>query len=264
MTGRGPADVRIFLRLFAMQLNSQLRYRSDFLFGSVGLLLDSVTRFIALMLMLTAVGSLGDWTAAEVAMLQGFVMASSLPAPLFDAFWSLPGALRSGDFVQFMLRPFSPLLHFSSSVLSLNNGLVPVAGVLLFLTSSNAAGIEWNLRSVLAIASGWVGATLIYTALLIASGSVAFWSYSLDALQTQTTVRSLAPFPISLFTRPLQFLFKFVIPLAFLAWVPVEAVRGERVDLTLPIAGVFIGVVACRIAAAIFYAGARHNVLTAT
>ncbi len=257
-------DLAIFVRLCGVQVNSQLRYRSDFVVGAFGKLLESSTRFVGLLLLLNAVQDLDGWTPAEIALMQGFVMVGAGSSMFLNVFWDLWVDLRWGDFTQFMVRPLSPLLTYTAHGFDISGVFAPVSGCVLIAVASRAAGVPWTARNFVVLFVGVASTVLVTSGLQLIAGSTAFWSWSMAGMRIEGSIRTIAPFPLSVFQPPLEFVLKYVVPVGFVAFVPVDALVTDGVGVTAPLMGVLIGAALCAVGATMFSFGARHHVATAS
>lgn len=259
-----PSDLVTFVRLCGVQVNSQLRYRSDFVVGAFGKLLESSTRFFGLLLLLNAVQDLDGWTPAEIAIMQGFVMVGAGSSMFLNVFWDLWVDLRWGDFTQFMVRPFSPLLTYSAHGFDISGVFAPISGVVLIAVASRIADVPWTAWNFIVLLVGIASTVLVTSGLQLIAGSTSFWSWSMAGMRIEGSVRTIAPFPLSVFSPPLEFALKYVVPVGFVAFVPVDALVTDGVGISGPVVGVLIGALLCAVGATMFAFGARHHVATAS
>ena len=106
-------------------------------------------------------------------------------------------------------------------------------GALLTLCAGAPAGVSWNPGAVLAaLLFGLCGLT-IYYALRFAIASCAFWIVQVEEVhELVETVTETSRYPVTFFPPPLQAFLTYVIPVAYLATFPAQALLG-RADLRL-------------------------------
>ena len=111
---------------------------------------------------------------------------------------------------------------------------------------------------------GLASAVLVTAGLQLVAGSTAFWTWSMAGMRIEGSVRTVAPFPLSVFQPPLEFALKYVVPVGFVAFVPVDALVTDGVGIAGPLIGVLIGGILCAAGTTIFGIGARNHIATAS
>jgi ABC-type uncharacterized transport system permease subunit len=163
-----------------------------------------------------------------------------------------------------MVRPLSPLLTYTAHGFDISGVFGPITGGALIAVASRAAGVPWTPWNLLMLLVGIASTLLVTAGLQLIAGSTAFWTWSMAGMRIEGSVRTIAPFPLSAFSPPLEFVLKYVVPVGFVAFVPVDALVTEGVGISGPLLGVLIGATLCAAGATIFSIGARHHVATAS
>lgn len=246
-----PATVvlaaRVWRRFLVLAGARLLEYRVGFLLS----LLDSTAQ-LGLLVVTTLVyyrfaAEVAGWSRADALVLLGVYW-------VFDGLWSfqlaenlagLSRLIRRGELDFVLLRPLpAPFLVACWRGVDLRQGVKVLQGVLLIVYAGQAAGVVWGALGVLgACAFGLCGLTLLY-ALRFAIATGTFWVMQTDDLyELFYSFFEAARFPVTYFQEPVRSLLTYVIPVAFAATFPAQALLG-RADYRLLPAGLLLSVVA--------------------
>lgn len=134
----------------------------------------------------------------------------------------LPTYLREGTLDAFLLRPLPVLAQLVTSDLALRRiGRVTVSvvimGVVLPLND-----IDWAADTVLLMVVAVVAGTVIFAALFVCAAALQFWLVEGAEFANAFTYGGgyASQFPASIFTLPMRVFFAFVVPSAFVAYLP--------------------------------------------
>jgi ABC-2 type transport system permease protein len=232
-----PGDLAAYRTLLASRVRAQLTYRTSFLADLASNVGIGVSEFATIYVVFSQAGSLGGldvWEASLVFALANvtFAVADLLVGHLDD----LPTHVRTGTLDAFLLRPLPVLAQLATSDVSLRRIGRVVVGVVVLAIAWPHAGVELDLRAVALLAVAVVGGTGIFSAVFVVAGSLQFW-----LLDGREAVNSLtyggataAQYPSSLYSAPLRWLFCYLVPTAFVSYLPVLALLGETGPPGLP------------------------------
>ncbi|MGA2973855.1 MAG: ABC-2 family transporter protein [Spirochaetia bacterium] len=216
--------LRLFFKLFALNLKAQMEYRVDFIvsifqitllqLGSLGLVWVVLDRFHAL----------GGWTFGEVAFLVGLRLLSHGLLILFfpDIRGGANEHIVSGEFDKFLLKPVNPLFLLAANSVLLNGFTDFSSGVAIVVISSLTLGLHWTVVKILALIAVILGALLIEMAVYLAASAASFWILKLEALIDIAFQfhEQYILYPLNIYGKPIQILLTFVIPFAFVNFYP--------------------------------------------
>lgn len=224
------AALRLYLCYVALSLRGQLQYRGSVIMAGVGNLLTTGVEFVAVWALFDRFGQLRGWTLAEAALLYGMVsVAFALAEIIGHGFKAFDQLVKSGDFDRLLVRPRGTAFQ----VLAQQCELARLGRLLQGLVV-----LGWSLASLDLLrpspALALVGATVVggactFMGLFVLQATLAFWtveSLELFAIVTYGGVES-AQYPLSIYTEGFRRFFTWVVPLAFLSWVPAVAVLGR-------------------------------------
>lgn len=231
------AVLGVWRRLVGARIRADWQYRTSFF-----LFLASQTVIACLDLAVVAaifhrVDSLGGWSGMEVALLFGlsgvaFGLADLLISQVEDA----SRHIKAGTFDLFLLRPIPTLLHLSASEFALRRIgriLQPLAVLAVALV---LAPIDWSVETVALVPVTVVCGTLVFGSVWVVTSSISFWTVeSQEVANAFTYGGGLATtYPIDILGTWLRRIVTFLVPLAFVAYVPAARMLGREEPLGLP------------------------------
>lgn len=213
-------------------LRRLMQYRVDFFLGSAGFAVSVLTRTLFIYLVFQQVALIDGWSFHEVLFLFGFsLIPRGLDHMFTDQLWELGRKLvQRGEFFKYLIRPVNPLFHLVSERFFYPDGLGEMLAGLAILAYA-AAHLPLSIGPVemaMAVALVLCGA-LIYTAIKLVFGALAFWTVSsLPAMNAAYQVSSFVKYPLDIFHPAAQQLLLWVLPFGFTAYVPtLYLLRGD-------------------------------------
>lgn len=253
------------LALIGASVRGQMQYRLNFLFEVGFGFIFQTMGFVFIWIVLGQFQAIAGWTLGEVALLYGMRLTShGLWTASFSQLFAFDRTVRDGDFDRMLIRPMPMMvqLMFSSFRITVL-GEIFVGLLLLGVTLSQVA-IEWTVPKAGFLVAALIGGALLDGAFQLGPAAITF--RTLDSLSIRIFFDNIfnrfAGYPTSIFDRSVQALLLWVIPVAFVAWVP-ATVLLDRTD-ELPFAGwlawfsPLLGVLAIALAAWVFVRESRH------
>lgn len=215
---------RIILR---SRIRAQLQYRTSFvtdILGTVGVGLTELAEVWVIFHNVDVLGGL-DFTAALLV----FALSNicfSLADMVVGHLDQLPTYIRVGTIDAFYVRPLPLLAQFMSSEISLRRiGRLTVAVVVLAVALARAE-IAWDTATVVLLILSIVSGTAIFSALFTAAGGLQFFIVDGAEFTNAFTYGGsyAAQQPQRVFSDPLRIFWTFVVPTAFVAYLPAVAI----------------------------------------
>jgi ABC-2 type transport system permease protein len=238
---------RVWRRFASLSVSRLLEYRLNVLLSTLEQVAQLALLAVVYLVLYQYAPEIGGWSRAEALLLLGVAWT-------FDGLWSflfarslngLSGLVRRGELDFVLLRPLAPQV-LVACWRGTNPGELGRAlqGALLTLYAGVQAGVSWNPGAVLAALLFGLCGLAIYYALRFAIASCAFWIVQVEEVhELVETVAETSRYPVSFFPPPLQALLTYVIPVAYLATFPAQALLG-RADLRLLPVGVVLALMA--------------------
>jgi ABC-2 type transport system permease protein len=256
-----------YAALIRSRIAAQTSYRTSFALDVLAQVLLVIVEFGEVYVVFHQVDSLGGFRFEEVALLYGLAIAgfglADLVAGHVDG---LPTYVRAGTFDAFLLRPLSALGQLLTSEFSLRRlGRVAMGLVVLGIAVS-VADIDWTPARVALLVTTPIAAAVIFSAVFVAASVIGFWVVEGMEFANAFTYGGnyLSQFPFTVYGTVVRRFFTFVVPAAFIAYLPALALLGRDDPMGLPAwlswCGVPVAALSCLAALRLWRVGLRHYV----
>lgn len=256
--------LRAYLLIAGMWIRAGMTYRTSFVVTVFGNLLLSGLDFVGILLMFSQVDSLGGWTLPEVAFLYGLsVTAFGITDLLLGSSEVLGTRIRDGSFDTLLVRPVPVLAQVAADQFPLRRFGRVIQGSLVLGWALFAVDVDWTAPKALLVPVMLVSGAVIFGAIFVAGAAFQFLAQ--DAAQVQNAFTyggtTLLQYPPTLFGKDLVRGVTFVLPLAFVNWLPASYVLGRPYPLDLPTWVTYLSplaaAVCCALAGVLWRAGLR-------
>ncbi|SBT91180.1 ABC-2 type transport system permease protein [Streptomyces sp. DI166] len=229
--------LRAYRLIAGMWIRSTTAYRTSFALTVVGNLLITVLDFVGILLMFSQVDTLGGWTLPEVALLYGLVAtAFGLADLLLGSMDALGARIRDGSFDTLLVRPVPVLAQVGADRFALRRLGRITQGTLVLCWALLTVEVSWTAAKVLLVPVAVVSGAVIFGAVFV--GGAAFQIVAQDAAEVQNAFTyggsTLLQYPPTVFGTELVRGVTYMLPLAFVNWVPAAYVLGRPYPLGLP------------------------------
>jgi len=202
---------RIYRKLASQYVKSRMSFRADFLISLAGMLAVNLSGFLSLLVLFKTIPSLGGWDYDEMLFLYGFFGLATAPvAILFDKFWSLWSDIMRGNFINCYFKPLNTMFYYLSDTVDLKSLGSLALSVIIFVYAIPHLSVSWTALKVACLVLMYAGAAFSFIGIRTVVSSTAFW------------MEQFVRYPLSIFGKPFQIVFVFVIPYAFVAYMPVN------------------------------------------
>lgn len=214
---------RLYKVFVAQFFKSIVQSKADFFIGLAGFFLTQITGIAFLYLVFEQIPTLADWSLEQLIFIYGFAQIPRGIDHLFtDNIWLLAwNFIVNGKFDQYMLRPMNLFLQVIFEKLQPDAlGELLVGTILIIASLGNGVVIMDFTHIVMFIISIFAGA-LIYTSIKLLFASFAFWiKVSGAVLYTAYQLADFAKYPSEIYAPGVRFIITWVIPFAFVAYIP--------------------------------------------
>ncbi len=211
-------------KIFLVQyIKSLMQSKVDFFIGLFAFLFTQISGIVFLQLIFSHIPSLNGWSLHELIFIYGFAQLPRAIDHLFtDYLWIFASSgVRMGLFDKYLLRPINHLFQIVAERFQPDAFGELIVGIVLVSYASVKLDIQITpLKIVLFIISVLAGA-VIYTSIKLFFTSLAFWiKDSQGILQVAYEPGNFAKYPITIYSKPIQFILCFVLPYGFAAFFP--------------------------------------------
>ncbi|MFJ1589769.1 ABC transporter permease [Kitasatospora albolonga] len=229
--------VRAYGLIVAMWVRSTMTYRASFVMTTLGNLAATAFDFVAILLMFTHVDVLGGYTLPEIALLYGVsATAFGLTDLLLGSVDRLGRRVRDGTLDTLLVRPVPVLAQVAADRFALRRAGRIIQGLAVLGYALLTLDIAWTPLKVVMLPLMVVTGAAVFGAVFV--GGAAFQFVAQDASEVQSSFTyggtTLLQYPPTIFAKDLVRGVTFVVPLAFVSWLPALYVLGREYPLDLP------------------------------
>ncbi|MFK3729594.1 ABC transporter permease [Streptomyces sp. NPDC088090] len=257
---------RTYRMVAAMWIRSTLAYRASFALTLFSSFCVTFFDFVVILLMFGQVQGLGGFSFAEVAFLYGTTGTAFGIADLaLGSLQRMGRRIRDGSLDVFLLRPAPLLAQVAADTFALRRlgrvlqGLMVLVWSLVLLRDE----VAWTWGKTLMV-PGMVGCgAVIFMAVMVLGASALFWLQDAAEVTNSFTYggNTLLQYPPTVFAQDLVKGVVFVVPLAFVNWLPALYVLGRPAPAGVPswaaFASPLVALVCCAVAGLAWRAGVR-------
>ncbi|HET6855909.1 MAG TPA: ABC transporter permease [Streptomyces sp.] len=247
-----------------MWIRSTMTYRMSFAMTALGNFLATGLDFVGILLMFSHVDRLGGYTLPEVAFLYGTsATAFGLADLVMGSMDRLGQRVRDGTLDTLLVRPVPVLAQIAADRFALRRLGRITQGLLVLGYALTVLDIAWTPLKVLMVPVMILSGGAIFSAVFVAGAAFQFWAQDASEVQNAFTYggTTLLQYPPSLFAKDLVRGVTFVLPLAFVNWLPALYVLDRDYPLDLPTWVAFlppaVAVACCALAGVAWRAGLR-------
>ncbi|MGN5636519.1 ABC transporter permease [Streptomyces sp. AC154] len=229
--------VRAYGLIAAMWLRSTMAYRASFVMTAFGNFAATAFDFVAIMLMFSHVDVLGGYTLPEIALLYGAAgTAFGLADLVMGSMDRLGRRVRDGTLDTLLVRPVPVMAQVAADRFALRRLGRITQGVLVLGYALVTLDIDWTLARVLMVPLMLLSGAAIFGAVFVAGAAFQFFAQDASEVQNSFTYggNTLLQYPPTVFAKDLVRGVTFVVPLAFVNWLPALYVLGRPYPLDLP------------------------------
>lgn len=214
-----------------------MAYRASFVMTTFGNFAATGFDFVAIMLMFAHVDELGGYTLPEIALLYGASgTAFGLADLVLGSMDRLGRRVRDGTLDTLLVRPVPVLAQVAADRFALRRLGRITQGLLVFGYALAALDIDWTPLRVAMVPLMLLTGAAIFGAVFVCGAAFQFFAQDAAEVQSSFTYggNTLLQYPPTIFAKDLVRGVTFVVPLAFVNWLPALYVLGRDYPLGLP------------------------------
>ncbi len=230
-------SLRVWRHLVGARIRADWQYRTSFFLFLTSQTVVACMDLAVVASIFSQVDSLAGWSGMEVALLFGLSGVSfGLADMTISQVETASTHIKAGTFDLFLLRPVPALLHLSASEFALRRLGRVIQPLVVLIGALLLAPIDWSAEVVALVPVTIISGTLIFGSIWVVTSSISFWTVeSQEVANAFTYGGGLATsYPIDLLARWMRRLLTFLLPLAFVAYLPASRMVGRDEPLGLP------------------------------
>lgn len=222
--------IKLITIYYSGLIKAKLEYRFSFFVQTLVTLSGIIVGYLSIWVLVSSFDEIAGWNAPEMFLLYALgTLCYSCADMIFGTPMKWLGRwAKQGDFDSILIRPVNPLLYVLLKQFSFKFAPVVVSLLTLFIALSSLDCLVSTLsRALLPLTV--LGGVLIEASLMIVAGSL-----GLKFFETQSAVKMLTnelrrftDYPLSIFPECISYILTFVIPLAFVNYIPAMHLTGK-------------------------------------
>jgi ABC-2 type transport system permease protein len=228
---------RAYRLLLGAALRAQLQYRSNIFLTFAGGIAYHAVGLAFVTVIVTRFGAIGGWSLSDIAFLYGLRLTA-------HGLWMIPSSqlyrldltIRTGEFDRYLLRPAGPLLQLLSREVYPATFGDFVTGLVILSAGASQARWEATPTSMLYLLLAVIAGAMVEGAFQLSVASMSFRMLSNQSLRLliDSIMNNFGAYPLKIFPGMTRFLLTFVVPVAFVAYLPASALLDRAGDLYVP------------------------------
>ncbi|MFD7787351.1 ABC transporter permease [Streptomyces nojiriensis] len=236
---RGPVleGLRGYRLIVGMWIRSTMTYRMSFVLTTFGQAAITLLDFVAIFIMFSHVDALGGFTLPEIALLYGSCSASLGLADLLLGNTDRIGArIRDGSLDTMLVRPVPVLAQVAADRFALRRLGRIGQGLGVMGWAVWTLDVDWTAGKVLLVPVMVLAGAAIFAAVMVTGAAFQFVTGDAAEVQNSFTYGgcTMLQYPPTVFAKDLLRGVTFIVPLAFVNWLPALHVLGRPDPLGLP------------------------------
>lgn len=252
--------LRLYKALISQFFKMVVQSKVDFLMGLFGFFFTQISGILFLYLVFEQIPNLQGWSLDQLVFIYGFAQIPRGIDHLFtDNIWLVAWRLViNGDFDRYMLRPMNVFFQVIAEKLQPDALGELLVGTILVVYSVFKGVVVLDAVHIALFAVSVLAGALIYTSIKLLFASLAFWiKRSGPFLQLAYEMAEFAKYPTEIYAKALRFVITWVIPFAFVAYLPAGYFLGAGMGNNMGVIGIECAIAAVfwLIAYAVFHKG---------
>ncbi|WTR75534.1 ABC transporter permease [Streptomyces zaomyceticus] len=247
-----------------MWIRSTLAYRSSFALTLVTSFCVTFFDFVVILLMFGQVEGLGGFAFAEVALLYGTAGTAFGIADLtMGSLQRMGRRVRDGSLDTFLMRPAPLLAQVAADKFALRRFGRVLQGLFVLVWALILLDLAWTPLKLVLLPVALVSGAVIFASLMTIGASTLFWMQDAAEVTNAFTYggNTLLGYPPTIFAQDLVRGVVYVVPLAFVNWLPALYILGRPAPAGVPEWAAFVSplvaAVCCGVAGLAWRAGVR-------
>lgn len=234
--------IKMYLYMVGVSIRAQLQYRYAFVMNILGWAMTYAGTAITMWVLLYSFGAIDGWGFWELLFLFALsVLSWGVCVVFFFHFRTLDQFIVQGTFDRFLVRPIHPFFHFMAIKFDVGAFGQFLFSIIAVILAYNQLGLEWKLWQWLVFLGAVAGGTLIQGGLLVAISALAFWTTRSEQAYwvIMWPAKNLMNYPLSIYPRVIQLLVTFILPFAFVNYLPAMLLLDKTKGIYASYWGIF-------------------------
>ena len=216
-------------------IRGAMQYKVNLWVGIATGMVYQGTGFAFVWVVLQRFPSLAGWTLAQVAFLYGLrLVAHATWLVPMSALVGIEWQVREGDFDRYLLRPLNPLVQLLTTRTMRVGGLGDLlTGIGILIAATTVADVRWTPGTIVLAALAILGGAMIEGGIQLAIASLSFRLLSVFQISHffDDVFSRFGSYPLKVFGGTVEWILTWVVPVAFVAYVPASVILDQEMRL---------------------------------
>ena len=207
-----------------------MQSKANFFIGVICFVFSQVSGILFLTIVFAQIPNLNGWSFYEILFIYGFAqLPRGLDHLYADHIWLFSrDTIIKGEFDRYLLRPLNPLFQVLAEEFQLDALGEILTGIVIVVIAIVNLNISISVLSVVLFIIVIIAGSVIYTSIKLFFASLAFWlKDSFQILNIVYMFSDFTKYPMSIYSKGVQYLLNFIIPFAFTAFIPASFFLGK-------------------------------------
>lgn len=228
--------MKLYGKVAAMILKSQLEYKASFGMTLLGQLIISFSSFLGVYFMFDRFSAVDGFRYEEVLIcFAGMLMTFSLAEFFFRGFDLFPSLILNGTFDRILLRPRNEIFQVMISLMDFTRLGRLLQAALVMVYAVPASGVLWTADKVLTLILMVLGGIVVFASLFLLYAGISF--FTIEGLEFMNILtdggREFGKYPFSIYGEGVLKFVTYIVPLALVQYYPFTYLVGRSDDWRL-------------------------------
>lgn len=222
--------MRFYIRLFELNLKSQMQYKFSLFLSCIGQFITAFTSFFSIQFIFMQIDAVDGFTYGQVLLCFAVIMLSfSIGEAIGGGLANFPRMVNTGEFDRMLTRPRNLILQTVIPFFDFTRIGLLAQGAMVLGIAVPRSGVEWTVAKAAVLALTVVCGAVLFFCLFMFQAAFAFFTMnSLDFLNIFTYgARQFGRYPFSVYGKKLLGFLTFCIPLALIQYYPLLYLMDE-------------------------------------
>lgn len=217
---------RTILYIIKSSVQNSLLFRGSFFLKLITMFLTEIFSIITMLVILTQFQGYGNITSGQFLFLYFFAHLSySICILVFNNLRALGFYIQAGLFDRMLLMPINTMAYICCFNFDLSVLGQVITSLIFFVFFGQSYGIAWNIGTIIFTGIILLSSILILASVLIVISSVAYHVIDWKPLDNMfSAFREMLWYPITIYNEVVQAILYSLVPIAYVAFVPLKLI----------------------------------------
>lgn len=222
---------KILIKMLSYNFKNIYNSKRDFLLGFIFVFVNIFITLTYIEILFNNIQSLGDWNKYEIILL--YIFSSSVIS-IYNIFYgnlrSLKKYIFNGELELIMTKPLDIIFHLRIKEFDIYNLITIIYNIFIFIYIRQYIYIEISFENMFIILiSLFISISLISSIMLIGLSFLFYTRYTYTPYDSLMSVFNSTQYPINIFPKSIRYLLLNIIPISFIAFVPVNSLINKEI-----------------------------------